>query len=196
MRVASSLGRRAPTGLRTAFRTTTILCVRKNDVVAMMGDGQVSMGNVVMKPNARKVRRIGTGVVAGFAGSTADAITLFERLEMKLEEHPGQLQRACIELAKSIRTEKQYREATMLVADEHSSFTLTGQGDVVEPHDGAIAVGSGSGYALAAAKALIDGPLSAEEICAKAMHIAADMCVFTNHNLTVELVTKVKKSSD
>ena len=118
----------------------------------MAGDGQVTQGAQVLKPNALKVRRIGKDVVAGFAGSTADAITLFERLEMKLEEHPGQLMRSCVELAKSIRTEKHYREATMLVADAQTSLTLTGQGDVVEPHDGAIAIGSGAGYALAAAK--------------------------------------------
>lgn len=156
----------------------------------MLGDGQVTQGAQVLKPNARKVRRIGSSVVAGFAGATADAITLFERLEQRLEEHPGQLQRACVELAKSIRTEKHYRDATMLVADVDSSFTLTGQGDVVEPHDGAIAIGSGAGFALAAAKALLDSPLTAEEIGRKAMAIAAEMCVYTNDRLTVEVMHK------
>jgi ATP-dependent HslUV protease subunit HslV len=177
-------------GSETRWRSTTILCVTKGDSVALIGDGQVTMGAQVMKPNANKVRKLGDSVVTGFAGSTADAITLFERLELKLEEFPGQLQRACVELAKSIRTEKQYREATMIVADPSVVLTLTGQGDVVEPHDGLLAIGSGSGYALAAAKALIDTDLTAEEIARKAMKIAGDMCVYTNHSVTLEVVQR------
>jgi ATP-dependent HslUV protease subunit HslV len=170
---------------------TTILCVRTAAGVAMAGDGQVSLGQTVVKGNARKVRRIGDGgaVLAGFAGATADAFTLLERLEAKLERFPGQLERACVELAKDWRTDRYLRrlEAMMAVADRERSFTLTGNGDVLEPEDGVVAIGSGGNYALAAARALIgmDG-LSAEEIARRAMKIAGDICVYTNHNVIVE----------
>ena len=173
---------------------TTILCVRRDGRVAMAGDGQVSLGQTVVKGNARKVRRIGTGaeggtVLAGFAGATADAFTLLERLEAKLERFPGQLERACVELAKDWRTDRYLRrlEAMMAVADKDRSFTLTGNGDVLEPEDGVIAIGSGGNYALAAARALmaVDG-LSAEEIARRAMKIAADICVYTNNNVIIE----------
>jgi ATP-dependent HslUV protease subunit HslV len=169
---------------------TTILCVRRDSSVAMAGDGQVTMGQTVMKGNARKVRRIGDGkVIAGFAGATADAFTLLERLEAKLERFPGQLERACVELAKDWRTDRYLRrlEAMMAVSDKDRSFTLTGNGDVLEPEDGVIAIGSGGNYALAAARALItvDG-LDAEEVARRAMRIAADICVYTNHSVIVE----------
>lgn len=169
---------------------TTILCVRTAEQVAMAGDGQVSLGNTVVKGNARKVRRIGNGaVLAGFAGATADAFTLLERLEAKLERFPNQLERACVELAKDWRTDRYLRrlEAMMAVADRAHSYTLTGNGDVLEPEDGIIAIGSGGNYALAAARALIsvDG-MTAEEIARNAMKIAGDICVYTNHNLTLE----------
>lgn len=169
---------------------TTILCVRRDGKVAMAGDGQVSLGQTVIKGNARKVRRIGGGaVLAGFAGATADAFTLLERLEAKLERFPNQLERACVELAKDWRTDRYLRrlEAMMAVADTERSFTLTGNGDVLEPDDGVIAIGSGGNYALAAARALlsVDG-LSAEEIARRAMRIAGDICVYTNHNVIVE----------
>ncbi len=172
---------------------TTILCVRRDGIVAMAGDGQVSLGSTIVKGNARKVRRIGDprkgSVLAGFAGATADAFTLLERLEAKLERFPGQLERACVELAKDWRTDRYLRrlEAMMAVADKERSFTLTGNGDVLEPEDGVIAIGSGGNFALAAARALIgvDG-LSAEEIARRAMGIAADICVYTNRNLIVE----------
>ncbi|DBA04985.1 TPA: hypothetical protein N0F65_006987 [Lagenidium giganteum] len=169
---------------------TTILCVRKNGKVCLIGDGQVSLGHTVVKPNAKKVRRINENIVAGFAGSTADAFTLMERLESKLEEYPGQLTRSCVELAKAWRTDKYLRhlEAILIVADKNQSYTLTGNGDVVEPHDGIIGIGSGGTYALAAARALIDQPLEAEEIARKAMNIAADICVYTNHNFVVEVL--------
>ncbi|TMW64899.1 hypothetical protein Poli38472_009066 [Pythium oligandrum] len=168
---------------------TTILCVRKDGKVCLIGDGQVSLGHTVVKPNAKKVRRINENIVAGFAGSTADAFTLMERLESKLEEYPGQLTRACVELAKAWRTDKYLRhlEAILIVSDDKQSYTLTGNGDVVEPHDGIIGIGSGGTYALAAARALIDQPhLDAEQIGRKAMQIAADICVYTNHNFVVE----------
>ena len=171
---------------------TTILCLRKDGAVAMAGDGQVTLGQTVIKANARKVRRIGGGaVLAGFAGATADAFTLLERLEAKLERFPNQLERACVELAKDWRTDRYLRrlEAMMAVADEAHSFTLTGQGDVLEPEDGVIAIGSGGNYALAAARALLEVPtLSAEEIARRAMRIAGDICVYTNHNLVVETI--------
>ena len=172
---------------------TTILCVRRDGHVAMAGDGQVSLGQTVVKGNARKVRRIGTGgaVLSGFAGATADAFTLLERLEAKLERFPGQLERACVELAKDWRTDRYLRrlEAMMAVADKDRSFTLTGNGDVLEPEDGVVAIGSGGNYALSAARALItvDG-LSAEEIARRAMKIAADICVYTNGNVIVESI--------
>ena len=170
---------------------TTILCVRRDGHVAMAGDGQVSLGQTVVKGNARKVRRIGAGgaVLSGFAGATADAFTLLERLEAKLERFPGQLERACVELAKDWRTDRYLRrlEAMMAVADKDRTFTLTGNGDVLEPEDGVVGIGSGGNYALSAARALItvDG-LSAEEIARRAMKIAADICVYTNTNIIIE----------
>ena len=172
---------------------TTILCVRRDGHVAMAGDGQVSLGQTIIKGNARKVRRIGTGgtVLAGFAGATADAFTLLERLESKLERFPNQLERACVELAKDWRTDRYLRrlEAMMAVADRDRSFTLTGTGDVLEPEDGVIGIGSGGNYALAAARALmsVDG-LAAEEIARRAMQIAADICVYTNNNVILETI--------
>mmetsp|Transcript_14467 Transcript_14467/g.29315 ORF Transcript_14467/g.29315 Transcript_14467/m.29315 type:complete len:246 (+) Transcript_14467:32-769(+) len=180
---------------KQAIRSTTILCVRKDGQVVMAGDGQVSMGPTVCKGNARKVRRIGSDILVGFAGSTADALTLLERLEKKLEEHPGQLMRACVELAKAWRSDKYLRrlEASLLVADANNSFELTGNGDVLEPESGVISVGSGGTYALAAATALLDLPnLTAESIVLKSMKIAGDICVYTNHNLVVE---KIEPSS-
>lgn len=173
------------------WRGTTIISVRKNGKVVVAGDGQVSMGHTVLKANARKVRRLGRDddIIAGFAGSTADAFTLFERLEAKLEAHPGQLTRACVELAKDWRTDKYLRrlEALMAVANKETSLILTGNGDVVEPQDGIIGIGSGGNYALAAARALYDrDDLGAEEIALKAMKIAADICVYTNDNVVLE----------
>ena len=172
---------------------TTILCVRRGRQVAMAGDGQVTLGQTVIKGNARKVRRIGAteSVLAGFAGATADAFTLLERLEAKLERFPGQLERACVELAKDWRTDRYLRrlEAMMAVADADRSFTLTGQGDVLEPEDGVIAIGSGGNYALAAARALMDVPdLSAEAVARRAMGIAGEICVYTNQNIIVETI--------
>ncbi|MES1989579.1 MAG: ATP-dependent protease subunit HslV [Pseudomonadota bacterium] len=172
-----------------SWHGTTILTVRKGGRVVIAGDGQVSMGNTIMKGNARKVRPLGSGqVIAGFAGATADAMTLFERLETKLEQYPGQLTRACVELAKDWRTDRYLRrlEALMIVADAEVSLVLTGNGDVLEPEGGIVGIGSGGNYALAAARALADSTLSAEEIARKAMKIAAEICVFTNGNLTVE----------
>lgn len=172
------------------WRGTTILSIRKGNDVVIAGDGQVSMGDTVLKNNARKVRRLGKDekIIAGFAGATADAFTLFERLEAKLEAHPGQLTRACVELAKDWRTDKYLRQlqALMAVADKETSLILTGNGDVVEPTGGIIGIGSGGNYALAAARALYDQDLSAEEIAQKALKIAADICVYTNDNLTIE----------
>ena len=169
---------------------TTILCIRHGGKIAMAGDGQVTLGQTVIKGNARKVRRIGSGaVLAGFAGATADAFTLLERLEAKLERFPNQLERACVELAKDWRTDRYLRrlEAMMAVADKDHSYTLTGNGDVLEPEDGVIAIGSGGNFALAAARALITVPdLTAEEVARRAMKIAADICVYTNHNVIVE----------
>ena len=180
-----------PHGL-VRWHGTTIIGVRKNGKTVIAGDGQVSMGNTVMKPNARKVRRIGKdeNVIAGFAGATADAFTLFERLEKKLEAHRGQLLRAAVELAKDWRTDKYLRnlEALMIVADEDSLLVLTGNGDVLEPEAGITAIGSGGNYALAAGRALIDYEDDAEQIARKAMHVAADICVFTNGNVTVETI--------
>lgn len=171
------------------WRGTTILSVRKDGDVVIAGDGQVSMGNTVLKSNARKVRRLGKGeIIAGFAGATADAFTLFERLEAKLEAHPGQLTRACVELAKDWRTDKYLRrlEALMAVCDKETSLILSGTGDVVEPEDGIIGIGSGGNFALAAARALIDQDMSAEDIAKKSLHIAADICVYTNDNIIIE----------
>ena len=168
---------------------TTILSIRKGHQVVVAGDGQVSMGQTVVKSNARKVRRLADGkVLAGFAGATADAFTLFERLEGKLERFPGQLTRACVELAKDWRTDRYLRrlEAMMAVADRSASLILTGTGDVLEPEDGVLAIGSGGNFALAAARALIDSDLDAEAIAKRAMTIAADICVYTNRNLTIE----------
>lgn len=171
---------------------TTIIGVRKGDRIVIAGDGQVSMGNTVMKPNARKVRRIGEGdkVVAGFAGATADAFTLFERLEKKLEQYSGQLLRAAVELTKDWRTDKYLRnlEALMIVADKENLLVLTGNGDVLEPDGGIAAIGSGGNYALAAAKAIAEYEDDAETIARKAMQVAADICVFTNGNVTIETV--------
>ena len=175
-----------------SWHGTTILSVRKGAEVVVAGDGQVSFGQTVIKSNARKVRRLGNGnVIAGFAGATADAFTLFERLEAKLEKHPDQLLRACVELAKDWRTDRYLRrlEAMMAVADKDRSFTLTGTGDVLEPEDGVIGIGSGGNYALAAARALMGVPgLSAEEIARRAMKIAADICVYTNNNVIIETI--------
>lgn len=172
-----------------SWHGTTILSVRKNGRVVIAGDGQVTLGQTVIKANAKKVRRIGNGtILVGFAGATADAFTLLERLEGKLEKHPGQLTRACVELAKDWRTDRYLRklEAMMAVADKDVSLVLTGQGDVLEPEDGLIAIGSGGNYALSAARALIDMELDAETIARKAMKIAADICVYTNTNVVVE----------
>ncbi len=177
---------------KIGWHGTTILSVRRGGIVVVAGDGQVSMGNTVMKPNARKVRRIGDGsVIAGFAGATADAFTLFERLERKLEAHHGQLLRAAVELAKDWRTDKYLRnlEALMIVADKDITLILTGNGDVLEPEAGIAAIGSGGNYALAAARALVDYEADAETVARKAMKIAADVCVFTNGNLTIETIT-------
>ena len=172
------------------MHATTIVTVRKGNKVVIAGDGQVSLGQTIMKGNARKVRRIGKGgnVIAGFAGATADAFTLLERLEAKLEQYPDQLTRACVELAKDWRTDRYLRrlEAMMLVADKSVSLALTGTGDVLEPEFGVMAIGSGGNYALAAARALMDTDKDAEEIARRAMQIAADICVYTNSNFVVE----------
>ena len=170
---------------------TTIVLVRKNNDVVVAGDGQVSMGNTVVKSTASKVRKIEKrDVVAGFAGSTADALTLFERLEAKIEKHAGNLSRAAVELAKDWRTDKYLRrlEALMAVADKENSYILSGTGDVLEPEDGIIGIGSGGNYALAAAKVLIESDLSAEEVAKKSIKIASDICVFTNNNITIEKI--------
>jgi ATP-dependent HslUV protease, peptidase subunit HslV len=176
---------------QTTWHGTTILTVRKGGRVVIAGDGQVSLGQIVLKANARKVRSLGkTGeVIGGFAGATADAFTLFERLEGKLEQHPGQLVRACVELAKDWRTDRYLRrlEAMMLVADRARTLVLTGNGDVLEPERDLAGIGSGGTYALAAARALIDiDSLSAEDIARRAMAIAADICVYTNTNVVIE----------
>ena len=168
---------------------TTILSVRRGGKAVIAGDGQVTMGQTVMKPNARKVRRLHDGsVISGFAGATADAFTLFERLERKLEQHHGALMRAAVELAKDWRTDKYLRnlEAMMIVADKDITLILTGNGDVLEPEAGIAAIGSGGNYALAAARALVDYEADAETICRKAMAIAAEVCVYTNDRLVVE----------
>jgi ATP-dependent HslUV protease subunit HslV len=172
-----------------SWHGTTILTVRKAGTVVIAGDGQVSLGATIIKANARKVRSIGRGdVIGGFAGATADAFTLFQRLEGKLEQYPGQLTRACVELAKDWRTDRYLRrlEAMMLVADRDVTLVLTGTGDVLEPESDVMGIGSGGMYALAAARALIDQPLDAETIARKAMAIAAEICVYTNTNLVVE----------
>ncbi|MFN7175047.1 MAG: ATP-dependent protease subunit HslV [Thermaurantiacus tibetensis] len=175
-----------------SWHGTTILSVRKGGRVVVAGDGQVSLGQTVIKPNARKVRRIGAdgAVIGGFAGSTADAFTLFERLEAKLERFPGQLTRAAVELAKDWRQDRYLRrlEAMMIVADRDVTLLLTGTGDVLEPNDGIAAIGSGGNYALAAARALAETDLDAETIARRAMAIAADICVYTNDQLTLESI--------
>lgn len=172
------------------MHATTILTVRRGGKVVIAGDGQVSLGQTIMKGNAKKVRRIGKSgnVIAGFAGATADAFTLLERLEAKLEQYPEQLTRACVELAKDWRTDRYLRrlEAMMLVADRSVSLALTGTGDVLEPEHGVMAIGSGGNYALAAARALMESDKDAEEIARKAMQIASDICVYTNNNFVIE----------
>jgi ATP-dependent HslUV protease subunit HslV len=168
---------------------TTILTVRKGGEVVIAGDGQVSLGHTVIKSDAKKVRPLGDGhVIAGFAGATADAFTLFERLEAKLEQYPTQLMRACVDLAKDWRTDRYLRrlEAMMIVADKSTTLVLTGTGDVLKPEDAVMGIGSGGNYALAAARALFTTDLGAEEIARKAMQIAAGICVYTNENITVE----------
>ena len=175
------------------FDGTTILCVRRDGQVTIGGDGQVSMGNTRVKNNARKVRRLyGEKVIAGFAGGTADAFTLFERFEGKLEKHGGQLTRAAVEMAKDWRTDRYLRklEALLLVADRETSLMISGNGDVMEPEaHGVIAIGSGGSYATAAARALVENSnMSAREIVEKSLHIAADICIYTNHHLTVETI--------
>ena len=174
------------------IRSTTVLCVRRNGSVVMAGDGQVSLGNTVIKPNAKKVRRLGADgkVIGGFAGATADAFTLFERLEKKLEQYNGQLLRSAVELAKDWRTDKYLRnlEAMMIVADAEQLLILTGNGDVLEPEGGIAAIGSGGNYALAAAKALADYEQDPEVLARRAMQIASEVCVFTNDRLTIETV--------
>ena len=170
---------------------TTIVLVRKNKDLVVASDGQVSMGNTVIKSNANKVRKIEKrNVIAGFAGSTADALTLFERLEAKLEKHAGNLSRAAVELAKDWRSDKYLRrlEALMAVADKEKSFIISGTGDVLEPEDGIIGIGSGGNYALAAAKVLAETDMGAEDIARKSIKVASDICVFTNNNITVEKV--------
>ena len=199
---------------------TTIVCVRKNGRVCMMGDGMVSMGSVIVKPNAKKIRRIypktvgeeraklddddgadneNEGTIVGFAGTTADAFTLLERLEGKLDEYPGQLARSCVELAKGWRTDKYLRrlEASLLVADKKASFEITGNGDVLESHDGVLGVGSGSNFAIAAARAQMDNPdLSAEDVAKKAMQIASEMCIYTNDQFTMESLAMVEEDKE
>ena len=172
-----------------SWHGTTIISVRKGNEVAIAGDGQVSLGNTVIKGTAQKVRKLGDGsVIAGFAGATADAFTLFERLEAKLEKHPKQLTRACVDLAKDWRTYKYLRrlEALLTVADSSTSLLITGMGDVLDPEGSIIGIGSGGNFALSAAKALIDTDMSAEEIAMKSIQIAAEICVFTNNNITLE----------
>ena len=174
-----------------SWHGTTIISVRKGNQVVIAGDGQVSLGNTVIKSTAQKVRKLAnSNVIAGFAGATADAFTLFERLEEKLEKHPNQLTRACVELAKDWRTDKYLRrlEALLTVADSNTSLLITGMGDVLEPEGNIIGIGSGGNYALAAARALSDTDLTAEDIARKSIKIASDICVFTNNNLTVEKI--------
>ena len=170
---------------------TTIVLIRKNNEVVVAGDGQVSMANTIIKSTAKKVRKIEKrNVIAGFAGSTADALTLFERLESKLEKHAGNLARAAVELAKDWRTDKYLRrlEALMAIGDKEKSFIISGTGDVLEPEDGIIGIGSGGNYALAAAKVLMETNMSAEEIAKKSLKVASEICVFTNNNITTEKV--------
>jgi len=179
-----------PQETQTPWHGTTIICVRKGNSVVVAGDGQVTMGATIVKAGACKLRRLGEGrIIAGFAGATADAFTLFERLEAKLERHPAQLTRACVELAKDWRTDRYLRrlEALMAVADAKTSLLLSGTGDVLEPDDGIVAIGSGGNYALAAARALIDrDDLDAEAIARKSMAIASEICIYTNTEVTLE----------
>ena len=180
---------------QNVWHGTTILTVRKSGKVVIAGDGQVSLGATVIKANAKKVRSVGKGdVIGGFAGATADAFTLFERLESKLEQYPAQLTRACVELAKDWRTDRYLRrlEAMMIVADRERTLVLTGTGDVLEPEGGVMGIGSGGNYALAAAKALMDTSLGAEEVARKAMRIAAEICVYTNTNIVLEALDSSK----
>ena len=174
------------------WRGTTILSVRKGNKVVIAGDGQVTLGSITLKANAKKVRRLGDGsVIVGFAGATADAFALFERLETKLEQYPTQLSRACVELAKDWRTDKYLRrlEAMMAVADKTTSLILTGTGDVLEPENGIIGIGSGGAYALSAARALIDiKDLTIEDVAQRSMKIAADLCIYTNSNIIMETI--------
>ena len=176
---------------KNLIKSTTIVSIRKDKSVVIAGDGQASLGNTVMKANVKKVRRLGTDntVIAGFAGSTADAFALFERLEAKLDQYKGQLKRACVELAKDWRTDRYLRrlEAMMIVADKDVSLLLSGTGDVIETDDGILAIGSGGPYALSAAKALMKNTkLTAKEIAKEALNIAADVCIYTNHNIVIE----------
>jgi len=178
-----------PSATPGSWHGTTILTVRKGGRVVIAGDGQVSLGATIIKANAKKVRSVGKGdVIGGFAGATADAFTLFERLEGKLEQYPGQLTRACVELAKDWRTDRFLRrlEAMMIVADREKTLVLTGTGDVLEPEGGVMGIGSGGNYALAAAKALMDTSVGAEDIARKAMKIAAEICVYTNTSIVLE----------
>ena len=188
------------TGFLQPVHATTIVMVRKGGRVVIAGDGQASMGQTVMKSNSRKVRRLGAKgeVICGFAGSTADAFTLLERLEAKLEQYSGQLMRACVEMAKDWRTDRYLRrlEALMLVADKDASYCITGVGDVFEPEKGIMAIGSGGNYALAAARALADTDADAEAIARRSMEIAADICVYTNHNLVVETIEDARHAPD
>ena len=188
-----------PTGSSQSWHGTTILAVRKAGTVVIEGDGQVTLGATVIKSQARKVRRLAGGtVIAGFAGATADAFTLFERLEAKLEQHQGQLTRAAVDLAKDWRTDRYLRrlEAMMAVADDNVSLILSGNGDVLEPEDGLIGIGSGGAFALSAARALVDlEAMSAEEIACKAMAIAADICIYTNENVVLETIHSDESTS-
>ena len=178
---------------KNSINATTIIGIRKNNQIVIAGDGQASMGNTIMKANVKKVRRLGTknSIIAGFAGSTADAFALFERLESKLEQYKNQLKRACVELAKDWRTDKYLRhlEAMMIVADKDISLLLSGTGDVIESDDGILGIGSGGPYAISAAKALINNTsLDAEKIAVESLNIAADICVYTNHNIILEKI--------
>jgi len=175
------------------IKSTTIIGIRKNNLVVVAGDGQASLGNTVMKANVKKIRRLGSdsSVISGFAGSTADAFALFERLESKLDQYKNQLKRACVELAKDWRTDRYLRrlEAMMIVADKEISLLLSGTGDVIESEDGILAIGSGGPYANSAAKALIKHtPLNAKEVALESLNIAADICVYTNHNIISETI--------
>ena len=175
----------------TNWHGTTIVLIRKDNEVVVAGDGQVSLGNTVIKSTAKKVRKIDKrNVIAGFAGSTADALTLFERLEAKLEKHAGNLTRAAVELAKDWRTDKYLRrlEALMAIADKEKSFIISGTGDVLEPEDNVIGIGSGGNYALAAAKVLMETDMSAEEVAKKSIKVASEICVYTNNNVKIEKI--------